>query len=371
MLTQLLLVTAVWGASPCELPPGQDQALWAEPLAMAGFTGPACSVRFVDEGAWWIVVAVDPDGVERSARVAPPVSAEDREDAAWLAASLAMPLGARLAALQAAVGNQEDYEEVNPAPPSAVEPVRVQRAPSSRASPPAEEPALTGPEPTLAPMPPEPVVEVAPASQVPSLEPVLEPEPAPPSPVVVTEAPSVREPVPMLDDEPAPEPVPLAVRVAVHGGGTAARSAGPAIALGVEAAVRSRAPIWFALVLEHRPGVNLEQDGGSWRYRAWAPGLRAWWQPRPALELGAGLELAHRRFEGALAGVDAGWSPGVGLGLRVPINLGSGVFVVPALGLRSDLRSTELRVGDGLVGTVKPLWLGLELSIGWSSASGR
>jgi hypothetical protein len=342
MWTPLLFVTAVWAASPCELPAGQEPQLWLEPLAMAGLAGPECPVRFVDEGTHWTVVAVDPQGVERSAQIAAPRDAAGREDAAWLAASLAMPLGARLAALQESLEVPGAPPLAEPEPLTVVKPKSVVRKPLT----------VAPTEPSVALEPPE--VEPAPT--------VAEPEPPPPRR-------RVRDPIPIIDEGPQPEP--WRFHALATGGGGASVATGLAAQAGIEIGFRPPTPVWLTLGLELWPSVTFEELGRSFSYRAWSPSMAAWYEPHRSLELGAGLELAHLRYVGAKEGVDAGWSPGLILALRAPVALRSGLLLVPGLGLRAELRSTELVVGHQVAARMQPLWLAVELGLGWQGALER
>lgn len=143
------LITAAL-ATPLELPPDQDPALWAEPAALAGLElGPAtdaASIRVVDLGAQWTLVVVDPTGSERQVTIDEPRTPGQRVDAALLASSLLVPVP----------------------PPAPV--------------PPPEDPPPVAPKPEPEPEPtPEPV-----AAPLPDPEPTPAPAPAPPPPVHVS-----------------------------------------------------------------------------------------------------------------------------------------------------------------------------------------
>jgi len=86
--------------------------------------------------------------------------------------------------------------------------------------------------------------------------------------------------------------------------------------------------------------------------------------------LGGGLSVAasYRHFPGAGEGMDSGWVPMAGLGLRRDLALGPGLVVSPRLALQADLRRTEISYGGQTEGTLQPLWASLGLGLGWTSA---
>lgn len=134
------------------LPAGADPAIWRAAAAITGFVvgedGDPPRVRLERGPAGWVVVAVDASGAERRTVVPAPVSAQDREDVLWVAASLVHAVPLRVPAPAPA--------QPMPAPRHAPVP-----APVAIAEPPQE----TVPE---RPQPPP----VVPARPPPSVEPV-------------------------------------------------------------------------------------------------------------------------------------------------------------------------------------------------------
>jgi len=132
---------------PVVLPQGERPEDWVEPLALAGLEpgppgdGPWIIVA-VGEGRWWMVVRPPTGDVVRT-EVRPPTSAADREELAFLGASL----------LRTVAPTPPAPPEEPPSAPT-VE-AKVYRAPAPPPSPPAE--------PTAEPSPPAPHISPTPA----------------------------------------------------------------------------------------------------------------------------------------------------------------------------------------------------------------
>lgn len=132
--------------------------MWADPLALAGLSvgapGAGPYVEIVAAGSGWIVRVRDRAGEMHEAPVAPALTPQQREDVAFLAASLLEPMGVPV--------------EARPAPPP------PPAAPRPRTPPVEPKPEEAAPEP--------PPVEPA-APEPPPVEPAPpEPAPAPPPP---------------------------------------------------------------------------------------------------------------------------------------------------------------------------------------------
>lgn len=163
------------------LPPTESMDAWRVPLALAGLEpGGDVVVWFVPVSQGWEIRVVDAREAERLAKVAVPVDAADREDVAFLAASLVSDL--RAAALPA------------PSPPARGRPARP--PPPAREivpepEPVAAEPKAVGTEPSVdaptetpiaAPAPPEPTL-AEPVDPEPAAPEPAAPEPTPPEPI--------------------------------------------------------------------------------------------------------------------------------------------------------------------------------------------
>jgi hypothetical protein len=288
------LALAARGA-PVDLPPGEDRALWAHPLALSGLeAGPAGSgsgARVTAAGERWRVDVVDVRGETHTLTVPIPTDRAGREALAALVASLVHPVATPMVALP---------------PPR----------PVPRSAPPSPEPALAVPEPEPAP---QPVVEV---------EPPAEPDEPTPRPLVV------------LDEPPRP---PLDVRV--WGGG------GPSVRVrpGVRSGVAGAAWVGVALDQRWRVGVGVGAAapatlaGSEDVYRLGSVDLRgvgAWAPGRVDLGPTAGVS-----WRAVVSGPRPALVPTAGgtLGYRMPLDL-SGSLVAVRVGLlvERDLRATTL-----------------------------
>ncbi len=91
------MLLAVWAGVPVTLPRGQDSADWQEALMLAGLEsgppadGPWVIVMETETGEWWLVVRRQDTSVDR-VRIEAPHRQADREEIAFLASSLLMPV---------------------------------------------------------------------------------------------------------------------------------------------------------------------------------------------------------------------------------------------------------------------------------------
>ena len=94
------LLLAAWAGVPVTLPRGQDSADWQEALMLAGLEsgppaeGPWVIVMETESGEWWLVVRRQDTSVDR-VRIEPPHRQADREEIAFLASSLLMPVATK------------------------------------------------------------------------------------------------------------------------------------------------------------------------------------------------------------------------------------------------------------------------------------
>jgi len=354
----LLLVSgALGGVSPCELPVGEELAAWQEPLAMAGICTPGAvsqaRVRFEDLGVTWRVVVVDVAGCERAVTAAAPGSQEDREDLAWLAASLAMPLNARLAALQAAVELRDS--EARDAP------VTIDAPGTPVPSPPLEVPVV------LAEPPPDVAAAAAPAAT-----PVLATAQDVPAGDLAVPAPA-QPPAPLGEavlEPTAPGSPGVPFRASLGGAGTAGLGAGLSVGADMELALRPRDRLWIGLAGTLRPSVGLGSAAASRDFSERGLGATLSLQLGSAVWIDGRVSLAHREFTGALDGQDAGWMPLAGLGLSYSLPLAHGLAVVPGLRVEGDLRGMEMTVGDTTVDRLQPIWASIALGLSWQGMLG-
>ncbi len=291
MTLVLLLLAAAQAASavPVRLPPQERAADWQEALAIAGL-----AVGVPGEGPWvelvpgtgtWTVRVRDLAGVVHDARVQPPVTEQDREDLAMLAASLLQPV-------------------------VAPKPVKV----------------VTPPPPPPKPKPKPVVVEPAPVVSSP-------PEPVPPPP-----APEP-EPVP----EPAPPPPSFQPRV-----GAAAEVrpwSNPNGVFWAEVQLVGQPPIRPAVGLSLTTLADLPQISDDVRYWSGELWAGAWYAaPAPLrFDFGVTAGVAMRSFLKDGAPIGLAWIPVVSTRVEVPIQAGPRLVVEPGVHLQLDAREVDLR----------------------------
>src|SRR4051794_23467741 len=91
-----LVVARAQCAVPVQLPAQEKPADWQQALSLAGLApgapGDGAWVEVVAGPTQWTVRVRDTRGVVHEAPIPPPVSEQDREDLAWLAASLVLPM---------------------------------------------------------------------------------------------------------------------------------------------------------------------------------------------------------------------------------------------------------------------------------------
>lgn len=156
-------IAAALAADGFVLPPGEPAAPWVAPLALADLAvAPEGPIWVARTDGRWHLYARGADGAVRDAWLAAPVSAADREAAAFLARSLLAPL---------AIG----------APP---------KPPAPTSPPPKSATAKPRPKVTPPPAAPVAVIAVPPAPAIPPEEPIQLPDDAPIAPEPAPTAPS-------------------------------------------------------------------------------------------------------------------------------------------------------------------------------------
>jgi hypothetical protein len=135
----LVAFAAAFAGTPVLLPPTERPEVWAAALALAGLEpglpGEGPWVAIVPNGARWRVRLADLSGAIRELDVDVATTAAEREELAWLLASLLRPMA-----------------PVKPAPTPVEPPAPKPAKPAPTAIP----PARVGPPPVLAPLPPPP-----------------------------------------------------------------------------------------------------------------------------------------------------------------------------------------------------------------------
>lgn len=165
------------------LPAGEDASAWIAPATLAGFTignhSGGSTVELLDQADGWIVRVTNAAGDEKVAVIAPPLSAQTREDAIWLATSLlrslpSAPLGVPIAAMPPALPEEppdpRPREAPRPEPEPRQDPLVLMAVPAPPAPVVPEPPAPTVMIVELPP--PEPLVLATPPASVPVEEPV-------------------------------------------------------------------------------------------------------------------------------------------------------------------------------------------------------
>lgn len=150
MLVVLGLVDPAYGAVPVRLPAGERAEAWVDALALAdlalGAPGAGPWVDFVAAPDHWVLRVADATGRRREVQVPPPRTPADREDLAWLAASLSAPV--RVHEAGRAAPSVPVAPEARPTPPRPAQRVSTPRPappPVAAALPPAGSPPLVAP----------------------------------------------------------------------------------------------------------------------------------------------------------------------------------------------------------------------------------
>ena len=330
------------------LPSGEDPALWSAPLRLAGLRASEvgeAGVAIVAVPGGWEVRALGEDGAHRRAVVPAGDRVASREDAAYLAASLAEELA------RVSDGEPDEVVALDHAPvPPVPTPALATPSPVPSAPPPqvelAEEAAPAPPSVLLElPPPPPPATGEIDAAV---LEPSAEEEPAPdglvPPPPRASEAPEISEEA--QDASPARQVLPI---------------------VGLAPFMTARSGVEAGLGI----GAQLRTGGDG---RPFAALRLGWTQPRDLLsiqvegsmsaldlEAAVGLDRLGAQAGGpqalVLGGVSCRWwrqdgellsrthQPLVGLGAGWMFLLESGLSITPALHTEADLGTTLLEVG--------------------------
>jgi hypothetical protein len=143
----LLLFAAALAADGFVLPPGEPAEPWRAPLALADLTvAPEGPIWVTRADQRWHLYARGPDGAVRDAWLPAPVTASDREAAAFLARSLLVPLVIR------APSPPVKARRSPPRPPKTPPPAPSEPTIPAPPAPPAPEP-IQLPDPELRPAP--------------------------------------------------------------------------------------------------------------------------------------------------------------------------------------------------------------------------
>ncbi|MDP2306548.1 MAG: hypothetical protein Q8P18_11045 [Pseudomonadota bacterium] len=282
-----LLAAHAAAAVPVRLPAQERVADWQEALTIAGL-----AVGVPGEGPWvdvsagptaWTVRVRDLDGVVHVTPVAPPLSEQDREDVAMLAASLLQPVAV-------------------PSPVKA--PVKVM-APV-RTPPPVVPPPVPVPEPE--PVPPAPV-------------PVPEPAPAP----VVAPARATFQPRVGLAVELRPWSTPTGI-------------------VWAELQRVADTPLRPSLGGSLAAPADLPQIAGDVRYWSGEVWVGAWYAaPSPIrFDFGATLGVAGRSFSKDGEPVGLAWIPVFSSRVEVPLQVAPGLVIEPGVHMQLDARQIHL-----------------------------
>lgn len=264
------------------LPSDEPAAAWASPAALGGLTlgseGPGAEVRLSVEDGRWRVVARDQSGSEKSAFIATPRSASDREDAIWLAESLLASLphppdlgrGAR----------RPIAVPPPPAPPAASTGSthqQIQKSTKADPSPakPDPPPEAPGAEPAASPPP------------APQLQPEA-PEPSPTTAAVQAPAPLSAPETPACPPAPLPPAPPEKRAFSLHpwvsaGPALALRPGlGPGAGLTADGGLRLLPGLGLGLGLDWESGRTLAQVPGTALMRALDAEALVVWTPLPS-----------------------------------------------------------------------------------------
>ncbi len=307
-------------AEPISLPPSEDPDVWEEPLMLAGLDvgepGAGAGALLTPGTDQWTLMVRDRAGVLHEVRVAAPTSAAQREEIAFLAASLLEPV-------------------VQPVLAPVVAPPPLPPRPRPKPV----------PKPKPVPPPPPVPVPVAPA-------PPVAPEPEPTPRVRLAAGPVIRfSPVhaPALGLSLATE-----IEVGSH------LHAGPVARLGTSSTLRG----------QREPRVVSAGDLGlraGWSHGApidptSSPALRAL---LPTVD--AELALSRRRYLEADVQVAVYTVPVAGLVMAWPVEVPAGFGVRPTLQLSTDLRAVRIREqGDeGDIAARTSALIGIDGTWGW------
>jgi hypothetical protein len=330
--------------APVRLPAGEQPADWQGALALGGFEwgGPDADVVVDDRGATWVVTVRDPSGAARTATVAPPRTADAREDLVWLLVSLSTAVEAP----PAVVPDPEPLPAPIPRPAPRPTSAPSGLAGTSVAARPAPAPIGDLP-PVPAPVPPPPPPPIP-----------ARPPPAPVAPPAVAVAPPVaRPPAP----EPAPKPPkpPKPARPPPHlpqpasdpglrpwvraSTGAMFREGGDPRAVGVLSAgvARDRLAVGLSASLGTRSALPDVGAGRSWSGTELA--VEGWAGPR-WVRAGAAAGAEVRRFFDGDTRVAAGAMPFVRGELAAELYVGARLWLEAGVAARLDLGVTELRV---------------------------
>jgi hypothetical protein len=382
----LLLALPARAAVPVVLPAGEDPAAWQDALGLAGMTvgppGAGASVELVVRAGAWLLRVKDASGRLQEVSVAPPHTAQEREDVLWLAQSLLHPLsgGSTWADVGAAPGRAPPAPPVPSASPTAAPaPSAVTTPPRSAAASPPAAPAasaISGAPPRSAPVasvqtPPPPAGgAVAPPASAPGPgapavpPPGTTPSSTPPPATTTAPAPTAAAPTAAAPTAAAPVPTP-------SGAAHPTRPA-PWGLLGVGVGWRADAAL--------APGVR--GAGGIAIGRHLRLGLGADWMPERGLtDLGPGRHVGAVDLMGGLgwtfterlaptATVTGGVSirsylqdelellvapvPLVGMVVSLEVPLAGPLLLSPFVAANADLRGTDVLLGDTDAGTLSP-----------------
>lgn len=333
----LVLAGLALAAVPVRLPAGEQVEGWVRPLALAGLAvgspGSGAWVELLDEGSRWRIRAHARDGVVREATLPEPRDDAGREDVAWLALSLLEPV-------------------VSTAP----------RLPTPSLPPPPAAPPPSPVRPTRVAASPEPVPDPIPAAPAPPPAPLV-PEPEEPLPEPAVAAP-VPPPTPTL---PAPATGPalygaLGTGVGWRPGHSPTSSTWLSGELGLSRDVRVGLLAAFdapATILEAGEGRQVSAADAVLFVAAQSRG-------RLAVHADLGGGVSERWFDEAATLVGSGPVPVAVADADLRYRLGSWGRIGGGLGVRVDLRLTEVAVDGGEASTLSPtsFRLGIFLSVG-------
>jgi hypothetical protein len=140
----LLWLWSAWAGERVTLPEGEDAALWRVPFSLTGLevvsaSGGEAKVHIDATASGWVLRATGADGVVRTARIAAPQTAADREEVAFLARGLMRAIEADAAAVPGPLPVKLPPPPLPPPPasaavatPEAEPPVRVPSVPAPR-----------------------------------------------------------------------------------------------------------------------------------------------------------------------------------------------------------------------------------------------
>lgn len=328
-------LSGAWAASvPVRLPAGEVAADWQKPLALAGLAvgspGSGAWVELVASDGKWIVRVRDATGAMHEAPVAPPDTAQEREDVALLAASLLEPMGF----VPMVTGPAPDPPEPGP-------PHRVPTPLPTEPAPPSSGVAVRTPTP-LPTEPAPPVTEVPPA----------EPPPPDPTPPVATPPVAAPPEIPPAEVPKAPpERLHLEARVALL---TELRL-GMSPVVGGWGEVTLAPPGPFRVGLAAGGSTTGVLTGASVPATLTSAGGAVWlgYSPQEGFPLGlaAGGGVAFRWFSQDDAVLRQVTTPVLGARTEVGLHASDWLVVSPGLAFEADLREIDVvQRGHGPVG---------------------